>query len=237
MLVIHGGKHGLSLINTFFGYQFEIQPSCFIARRFFNFIQIAYIYFMLRNTILFFIIVSFVAACNNGADKEKPVEKPAAAPPVYKMDMLEKVFNNDNWMKMDGNDTDYYYFSRISREIQIHQFRMIKGDSVITNMSAIRFSNDSLLVWRYNDSINLFLSAISEKGSEWTKMGDQPGSIYMRFDKKDDKHINVTFADKKQFVLTRTPSLSTFLVRSRYDYLHGTNFAFSDTVFSAGKKK
>jgi translation initiation factor IF-1 len=193
---------------------------------------------MQKKSILFSLIVCLITACgNNPANEEKPVEKAATPPPVYKMDMLEKMFNNDNWMKVDGKDTSYYYFSRIPSEIQIHQYRMIKGDSVITNMSAIRFSNDSL-IWRYNDSTYLFLSAITEKTSEWTRIDkDPPGSFYMAFEPKGEKHITLFLADKKQFVLTRTPSLSIFLVRSRYDYLHGTNYAFSDTVFSGGKKK
>ncbi len=187
---------------------------------------------------LFFPIACFIIACgNNPSKQEKAADKAATAPPVYKMDVLEKMFNNDNWMTADDNDTSYYYFSRIPSEIQIQHYRMIKGDSVMTNLSAIRFSNDSL-VWRYNDSTNLFLSGITEKGSEWTRTDKAlPGSFYMAFEQKNEKHITLSFAGKKQFTLTKTLPLSTFLIRSRYDFLHGTRFAFSDTIFSAGKKK
>jgi hypothetical protein len=187
---------------------------------------------------LFFLIACIIMACgNNPSKEEKPVDKAAADPPVYKMDMLEKMFNNDNWMKAEGNDTSFYYFSRIPAETKIYQYRISKGDSVNTKISVIGFSNDSL-IWRYDDSTNLFLSGITEKRSEWTRMDkDLPGSFYMAFEQKDEKHITITFADNKQFLLGKTLPLSTFLIRSRYDYLHGTRFAFTDTVFSAGKKK
>jgi hypothetical protein len=178
-----------------------------------------------------------MACGNNPSGEERLVEKATAPPPVYKMDRLEKMFNNDNWMQTDGNDTSYYYFSRIPSEIQVHQYRMIKGDSVITYMSAMRFSYDSL-VWQYNDSTRLFLSAITEKAAEWALTNTAPpGSFYTAFELKDTKHITVSFANKTQFTLTKTLPLSTFLVRSRYDYINGTHFAFTDTIFSAGKKK
>ena len=148
-----------------------------------------------------------MACGNNPSKQEKPVEKAATAPPVYKMDMLEKIFNNDNWMKTDGKDTSYYYFSRIPSEIQIQQYRMIKGDSVITNLSAIRFSNDCL-VWRYNDSTHLFLSAITEKRSEWTRIDKAlPGSFYMAFERKDEKQIKVSVAGKKQFTINQDTAI------------------------------
>lgn len=176
-----------------------------------------------------------MACGNHQPEQEKPVEKAVATAPVYKMDMLEKIFNNDNWMKTDGKDTSYYYFSRIPSEIRVHQYRMIKGDSVITNQSVIRFSNDSL-VWEYNDSTHLFLTAVTEKSSEWRRVEGVPGSFFMAFERKDEKQIKVSVENNGSFLLTMTPPLSTFLTRSRYDYMHGTNYAFSDTVFSTGKK-
>jgi hypothetical protein len=152
------------------------------------------------------------------------------------MDMLEKMFNNDNWMKVSGNDTSYYYFSRIPMETRVYQYRINKGDSAGTRISVMRFSNDTLL-WQYNDSALLFLSGITEKRSEWSRMEGGTGSLFMILEQEDDKHIHASFADKRDFRLTRTLPLSTFLIRSRYDYLHGTRYAFADTVFSTGKKK
>ena len=61
---------------------------------------------MQKRYVLFFFIACMIMSCgNNGSNEEKPVEKTAAAPPVHKMDMLEKMFNNDNWMKTNGRDT------------------------------------------------------------------------------------------------------------------------------------
>lgn len=191
---------------------------------------------MLKNILLFFISIFFIAACNNEPAPQEPAGKTTIAPPVYKMDLLEKMFTNDNWMKVDGRDTSYYYFSRIPSETRVHQYRMSKGDSVNTTISVIRFLSDSL-VWQYNDTTHLFLSGITEKRAEWSRMDHDPPAFYMAFAKKDEKNINLVFPDKKQVLLIKTLPLSTFLVRSRYDFSHGTKFAFSDTVFSAGKKK
>ncbi len=186
----------------------------------------------------FFFIACTIISCNNQPNEKKSAEKTAAThAPVYKMDMLEKIFDNDNWMKTAGKDTSYYYFSRTPAEIQVHEYKIVKGDSTITNLSAIRFSNDSL-VWWYNDSTSLFLAGITNERSEWNRINkDSPATFYVRFEKKDETHLDMAGADKKHFLLTKTIPLSTFLIRSRYDYLHGTNFAFSDTIFSAGKKK
>lgn len=176
-------------------------------------------------------------SCGDGTPKEdKPVVKKSAPPPVYKMDMLEKMFNNDNWMKINGEDTSFYYFSRILSEITVQQFQIVKGDSVVRNVSVIHFSNDSL-VWQYNDTITLFLSAVTENKSEWTRKSNPSEGKYVTFEQKNKKDIEVVSADEKPFTLTRTLPLSSFLVRSRYDFLHGTRFAFTDTVFSPPEKK
>jgi hypothetical protein len=192
---------------------------------------------MQKRYVLFFLIACSSMSCGNNQSKEqKPVGKIAAAPPVYKMDMLEKIFDNDNWMKTTGKDTSYYYFSRIPSEIKVCKYKIIKGDSVISNLSVMKFSNDSL-VWEFDDTTHLYLNSVTEKSAEWVTIEEPPGAFMMGFEKKDEKHMNIVKADRKQAVMTKTIPLSTFLVRSRYDYLNGTHYAFSDTVFSTGKKK
>lgn len=192
---------------------------------------------MQKRSVLFFLIASVCISCGNNQSKEKePVEKKAAAPPVYKMDMLEKIFNNDNWMKISDKDTSYYYFSRIPSEIKVCKYKMIKGDSVISGLATMRFSNDSIL-WEFDDTTHLYLNAVTDKTAEWVTVEDTPGTLAIGFEKKDEGHLNFVKVGQKQVVLTRTIPLSTFLIRSRYDYQHGTHYAFSDTVFSTGKKK
>ena len=192
---------------------------------------------MQKRSVLFFLIASVCISCGNNQSKEKePLEKKAAAPPVYKMDMLEKIFNNDNWMKIKDNDTSYYYFSRIQSEIKVCKYKIIKGDSVSSGRSVMRFSNDSL-IWEFEDMTHLYLNAIAEKTAEWVTVEDMPGAFAVGFEKKDEDHLNFAKRGDQLVVLTRTIPLSTFLIRSRYDYGHGTHYAFSDTVFSTGKKK
>jgi hypothetical protein len=193
--------------------------------------------FTYKKYLLFFIIIVFITACNNEPEQEKA--KPASQAidvPVYKIDLLEKIFNNDNWMKKDGTDTSYYYFSRIEPVINVYHYHINKGDSVNTRLSVIKFSNDSL-IWPINDTTHFILTAINETQAKWSRMDSGLQDSIMVFEKKDDKHIKLNLADNKEFLLIKTPALSTFLVRSRYDYLHGTNYAFSDTVFKVKKDK
>ena len=191
---------------------------------------------MQKKYLFFFITVGFFVSCNNEPKQEE--KKPAAQAievPVYKLDLLEKIFTNDNWMKKDETDTSYYYFSRIGPVINVHHYRINKGDSVDTRLSVIKFSNDSL-IWFINDTTHFMLTAINETQAKWNRMNKSSDSSFIEFDKTDDKHIALRLSDNKEFLLIKTPALSTFLVRSRYDYLHGTDYAFSDTVFSVKDK-
>ncbi len=189
-------------------------------------------------TIRAFLLCFILHSCGSGSSKEKPADgKPTSPPPIEKLNGVEKVFGNENWMKIVNGDTSYCYFSRMPSEIQVHQYKLVKGDSVLTMLSSIRFSGDSL-VWQYNDTTQLFLASLTDESLEFNRLWqEKPTAFYFGFEKKDEQHIKVTDAEKKQFMMTKTPTLSTFLVRSRYDYVHGTNYAFSDTVFSPGKKK
>lgn len=177
-----------------------------------------------------------IACSNQPANKTSP-EK-IVFRPIHKMDMIEKMFNNDNWIMADGIDTSYYYFSRTTPEnTNVYRFRMHKGDSVNTVLSHIGFLKDAV-IWKLNDSTILSLAAISDSTAAWNIAGsDGKGVAFMTFDKKDDKHISIALKDKPPVLLTRTLPLSTFLVRSRYDFLHGTKFAFSDTSFNRRRSK
>jgi hypothetical protein len=190
---------------------------------------------MQRDHVFFFIALCLMA-CNNQSEKEKPSTEIFVSS-LYKMDMLEKIFTNDNWMKVEGTDTSYYYFSRIPLITRVYHYRISKGDSVNTTISEIKFQNDSL-AWQFDDTTNLLLSGINEKESKWDRRDtSRLASSFMVFEKNDDRHINLSIAGKEQFLLTKTLPFSAFLIRSRYDFLHGTRFAFSDTVFNVRKKK
>ena len=191
---------------------------------------------MKKRYLIGFIIVWLIMSCNNQAKKKNPVEH-TGNDPVHKMDLLEKMFTNDNWMKVDGQDTSYYYFSRIQSVTRVYHYRLVKGDSVNTDISLINLLNDSL-VWKLNDTTYLFLAGINENGSVWDRINQSiTVKSFLVFEKKDERNIYMKFADSAQLLLIKTLPLSAFLVRSRYDFLHGTRFAFTDTVFSTGKKK
>lgn len=189
---------------------------------------------MKKKYFLFSMLLFFISACNQPA-KSKTQTLQQSNNTIIKMDSLEHFFNNDNWMKAAGADTSYYYFSRNNLTTKVYNYKMSKGDSANSLVSDIIISNDSI-IWKQNDTIQLFLSAINNNKIEWTKLNSGLQTTpAVSFEKKDDQQIKVLHAGR-EFNLVKTLPVSTFLVRSHYDYLHGTRLAFSDTNFTIKKK-
>lgn len=151
----------------------------------------------------YIIIGLFIVSCG----------KPGGA---TQFDNLEKVFEAGNWKLMAANDTAYAFFSREGPNlIKVYNYRMMNGDSVKTEVHTIQGS-DGKITW---DWLNGELEKATENENVWRSGGSE-----MRFKKRDSLHIDVT-ADKEKIVMERTLPISTFLVRAKYDFLHGTNTA------------
>lgn len=179
--------------------------------------------------------VAIVLSCNESQQGKTDKDPKKFVDNIKKMDLLEHLFTNDNWMMMEHTDTSYYYFSRNNLRTKVYHFKMNKGDSVNTIISEMNVANDSL-VWNLNDSTELFLSSIDKRKAEWKKSAKDAQAIpYMFYVKKDERNINVVKANGENFHLVKTLPLSTFLIRSRYDFLHSTRIAFSDTTFKEKK--
>ncbi|MDB5198376.1 MAG: hypothetical protein JWO92_339 [Chitinophagaceae bacterium] len=176
-------------------------------------------------TFLFF----YVVACNQA--RQSKAHTDLADESLSKIDIIEKFFNNDNWMAVKEKDTSYFYFSRNNNVMKIYNYQIAKGDSANTILSQINFLNDSI-TWNYNNSVPVFLFYADAKKLEWKKLSQNPDtSPYIYFNKKDSMHINAALGNER-FNLIKTLPFSTFLIRIHYDYLHGTRFAFSDTSFN-----
>lgn len=151
---------------------------------------------------------------------------------IRQLDALEKFFSNDNYLMVNGNDSSYIYFSRLNmNNMFVHSYKMIKGDSAHLKIDTIQING------KYNLQFNwlgkqLILSNATDYLSNWIEKDNEQNKI--QFQKIDSKNIKVVQADKS-LVLHKTLVLSLFLVRSYYDYQHGTKYAQASEDLFKGK--
>jgi hypothetical protein len=189
--------------------------------------------------------VLFITACNN--DGTKNGESNAAEQPVIaqvdthqlkvakeraltQFNSLEKLFDNANYLIAEGKDTNYLYFSRNSDYlIKTHSFKMINGDSSNVRIDSIKLDESNNIRWNFGE-IKLALKNTTDMQSVWSVNGSD--SINYLFQKSGYNTIQFVKEGGKKKVLKKTIALSTFLVRSYYDFKHGTKLAFDTTNFT-----
>lgn len=178
-------------------------------------------------------------ACNEAPKQEeqkiesnKPeiskVQDPAiTASLLSQFDGLEKVFNNQNWMIIKGKDTSFLYISRINKFLAYsYSFKMQKGDSTNLRIDTIHVSPENKVLWNWNNQ-QLVLSSATENINHW-----QGNSLQLDFAKMDAANLVMTLNEKEKIKISKTITLSTFLVRSFYDYQHGTKLAFEQREYT-----
>ena len=181
---------------------------------------------------VFFWVIIFCLSC--GSYQHDPVvpPKPAVAAAVTvslatvaQFDTLENLFQNDNWLVIKGSDSSYVYASRLGKTIfRTYHFRMVKGDSVNTVITQIQFKGDTL-GWQWPpDTAAQYLTSTAAGKLIWA---DGTGKQKYVFEKISRDHIKLLYPDGKYAELIKTPALSSFLIRSKYDYQHGTRLAFT----------
>ena len=183
-----------------------------------------------------FVIISMASlficmSCKDKATIKDQTGKDFKLLPVHLFDSIEHFFGNENWLLTRGNDSSYLLFSRQTGNlVNIYQYRMVRGDSVNTVMTTIQFRNDTV-VWN-DEGHQLFLQKAGENLLSWSEAS---GTTTWNFQKINTDHILLK-KNNDSLLMRRTPTLSDFLVRSKYDHLHGTHLAF-DTIKFKGKPK
>ena len=130
---------------------------------------------------------------------------------------LTTILPTANWRMIDGTDTSYIYFSRqTDNSYKITQFKLLKGDSSITDQSNISISGNSV-TW-HRDKKLLVLETVNNNKSTW-KQDDANENFLLS--KLNDSTLLIDLPSK-QLTLKKTLPLSSFLVRAKYDYEHGT---------------
>jgi hypothetical protein len=163
-------------------------------------------------------LIFVLAACNQTGKKQVPENK---------FNEIEKIVENANWQLIDGHDTSYIYFSRIGNAyINVYRYQISKGDSVNTQMNNIIHQQDSV-VWNWGNE-KLLLAAVNDTTIEWKKMGAGNAKYIMQ--KADSLHLAFVFPDGHKVIMKRTLPLSAFLVRQRYDYVHGASYTDSAVI-------
>lgn len=190
------------------------------------------------------VIASVFIACNNNPKTEEtntkavdtvkqrvtPQDPAVTATLLAQFNALEKVFGNQNWMKIKEKDTTYLYFSRLNNFFALtHSYRMKKGDSADLRIDTIRVNSNNQIVWNWNDK-GLTLGSATEFTNTWSNDAQK-----VDFNKMDQSNLLLNINGTEKYQLTKTITLSSFLVRSFYDYQHGTKLAFDKTEFT--KKK
>ncbi len=195
---------------------------------------------MYKNICILLPLIVFIFACNNPAtnepvtdvNKDTSVSKQIESSKkqdinVALFDQVEKFFNNDNWLLIQEKDSCYYYFSRIGKGLyNTYNFKIIKGDSINISTNNIEQRKDSLF-WLFKNGktqVPLYLENVNEKQIVWA---DHTNRVYYTFTKENIDKIKLELPTGKILTLTKTPTLSNFLIRSAYDYKHGTHLAFN----------
>jgi len=190
------------------------------------------------------ILVILIAACGNGeqgnmATEDNKADTTKTSASIRSnmslkndMDALEAVFSNDNWQIIDKKDTSYFYFSRLGDlTVNTYEYKIIKGDSAQVIHSSISPEKNDI-TWNF-DGKKLQVRSATKGRAVLSERGND--SVQYEFIRTDNEHLSLTYPNKKNVVMKKMLALSLFLVRSNYDYSHGTKMAFDTTIYTRRK--
>lgn len=147
-------------------------------------------------------------------------------------DKLENIFSTANWKIIDRADTSYRYFSRLGNlNYMVYDFKLKEGDSTITALNRINVIDKKIKWILSGDTLELI--TVDSATAIWSSLHNKK-ELYT-FKKKSDSNITVELPGDKKLSMSRTVSLATFLVRSKYDYIHNTHTVDSPLVKPRGK--
>ena len=134
----------------------------------------------MRFIFLSVILVAFFASCNqqegnkkNNTNQEAVVDKNSKtdsltlAKNLKSFSDLELFFDNANYQVTKGSDTNYFYFSRSSDFlIQVHQYKIVEGDSTFLKIDSIKLSYLKFVNWKFQDQ-TLYLISSTDSSNNW----------------------------------------------------------------------
>lgn len=183
------------------------------------------------------LIALIISSCHSPANQETSAPKADTAKIETEVrsdlsylndfNALEQLFGNENWMIAAGKDTSYFYASRLGNySFNTYAYRIVKGDSAAVTHGALKKGNNQVS-WNFE---NRELSVNSATSARMVSVVTGNDSLRYEFIRVDANHLQVTYPDGRKQVWQKTIPFSTFLIRSRYDFTHGTHYAFDSTI-------
>lgn len=189
------------------------------------------------------VMIAMLASCNSQPQPGTDKNETAAAGDTAKVaeeirsnmsylndyNAIEQVFGNENWLLADQKDSSYLYLSRLGEySVNIYAYKIIKGDSAQVKHGKMERKNNAIH-WEFDGKPLAVTGATSAR-----VVSAVPGkdSLQYEFIRTDANHIQLTYPNKEKKILQKTLPFSLFLIRSRYDYTHGTKLAFDSVEFS-----
>ncbi|WP_167516960.1 hypothetical protein [Hydrotalea flava] len=150
--------------------------------------------------------------------------------PVHLMDSIQHFFGNENWRVVNGKDTFYHYFSRQNDLLlNVYQFKMNKGDSVHSSLQTIYCTPKGIFWQQAADTFQL--RSATQHTMSWVH-----GTNTLNFTLLQPAMLQQQYQNTVS-IMQPTINLTDFLIRSRYDFLHGTHYASDTAKFKRGVSK
>lgn len=146
-----------------------------------------------------------------------------------KLDVLEKLFGNENYLIVSEKDSSFLYFTRLGKnDFFTHSYKIVKGDSTQLSIDTIQINNVNQVQWNFKGK-QLILQNCNDVKAQWQNKLDANDKV--DFLKINQQRFNLTM-NGEQYVLNKTLAISLFLARSHYDFKHNTHYAFDTTNFT-----
>lgn len=162
--------------------------------------------------LFFFVTILFIVGCNNQQEANIGTAQ------------LQNTFGTANWQVIKATDTSYIFFSpQTNGNFQTYEYTLFKGDSANTQIGSI-IKNAGRVEWNFFNK-TLVLDNIKDTIINWK---DSTNTNYILTKQNDSVMLMKTPNDDLQF--KKTLPLSTFLVRAKYDYEHGSKLIDSSEI-------
>lgn len=151
---------------------------------------------------------------------EDKIQKESA---LKQFNALEKLLDNQNYRFIINKDTAYLYFSRVNKFIiHTYQYKMINGDSAQLKLDTIQLNAQNKVIWKWKDTL-VALTNATEFAAKFESATAKTFTIQLNRQSNNTLLLKEGSSDPIQ--LRQTITLSDFLIKSYYDFQHGTKLA------------
>jgi len=189
------------------------------------------------NLAILFCAYIVISSCNtnyNNAEQSATVTEPVATinpvddkiqkeSALKQFNALEKLLDNQNYRFIINKDTAYLYFSRVNKFIiHTYQYKMIHGDSAQLKLDTIQLNAQNKVIWKWKDTL-VALTNATEFAAKFESATAKTFTIQLNRQSNNTLLLKEGSSDPIQ--LRQTITLSDFLIKSYYDFQHGTKLA------------